>query len=193
MPRPAAAAFSPPFSFCGFLKRQAKGRVTPPAAAEKPKEGREMQTDPKRVNQILQALEKEQAQAVAHLLRAQKLLNLLKEELATLKTQKEEQQKTTPKRNGNGKPITQKQVKFIHVLRKELGWDDNTYHSWLHSLFRKKSTKDLTRYEATKVIEALKQELESKNRQKEQKPSDPFEDLPDGEVIDVDGLEDLLQ
>ncbi|NPA14341.1 MAG: hypothetical protein GXN97_04070 [Aquificae bacterium] len=78
-------------------------------------------------------------------MRAQKLLNLLKEELETLKTQKEEkQQKATPKRNGD-KPLTQKQVKFIHVLRKELGWDDNTYHSWLHSLFRKKSTKDLTR------------------------------------------------
>jgi len=149
-------------------------------------------TDQK-VNQILQALEKEQAQAVAHLLRAQKLLNLLKEELATLKTQKEEkQQKATPKRNGE-KPITQKQVKFIHVLRKELGWDDNTYHEWLFNLFRKKSTKDLTRYEATKVIDSLKQELENQNRQKEQKPSDPFEDLPDGEVIDIDGLEDLLK
>jgi hypothetical protein len=133
-------------------------------------------TDPKRVNQILQALEKERAQVFAHLARMQKLILLLQKELAenkvqkegkTNKPQKEEQQKATPKRTEESKtlqegyknnpPITKNQIRYIKALYKNLGWSDSTYRQWLKKLVGKTSTKELTKKEASLVIDRLQE------------------------------------
>jgi len=66
-------------------------------------------------------------------------------------------------------PATQNQIGYIHKLVKNLGWSDEKYRTWLKDIFVKESSKDLTKYEASRAIELLQGELK---KQKEQKPKD---------------------
>ena len=51
--------------------------------------------------------------------------------------------------------ITEKQIKYIHVLAKEKGIDNTSLKNYSRSLFNKESSKDLTKKEASSLIEAL--------------------------------------
>lgn len=51
--------------------------------------------------------------------------------------------------------ITEKQMKYIHVLAKEKGIDNTSLKNYSRSLFSKESSKDLTKKEASSLIEAL--------------------------------------
>lgn len=59
-------------------------------------------------------------------------------------------------------PITDKQKAYIHKLVKDLGWDEEKYRSWLFDLFRKRSSKELTKHEAKLAIDQLLTLLEEK-------------------------------
>jgi len=62
-----------------------------------------------------------------------------------------------PKEEKKPEPITDAQIRYIHKLVKDLGWSEEKYRTWLKDLFRKESSKELTKYEATRAIELLKE------------------------------------
>jgi phage nucleotide-binding protein len=64
-------------------------------------------------------------------------------------------------------PVTQKQLAYIHKLVKDLGWSDEKYRDWLFTIYRRKSAKELTKYEAKLVIDALIEELEKKQKEEQ--------------------------
>jgi hypothetical protein len=53
------------------------------------------------------------------------------------------------------RPATPKQVQLLHVLPAEIGWDDEERRGYLELLTGKSSAKDLTRREATIVLDRL--------------------------------------
>jgi len=57
-------------------------------------------------------------------------------------------------------PITDAQIRYIHKLVKDLGWSEEKYRTWLKDLFKRESSKELTKYEATLAIEKLKEKLD---------------------------------
>ena len=63
-------------------------------------------------------------------------------------------------------PITDKQRAYIHKLVKDLGWDEEKYRSWLFDLFKKRSSKELTKHEAKLAIDQLLTLLEEKEGEK---------------------------
>lgn len=52
-------------------------------------------------------------------------------------------------------PVTEKQIKYIHVLAKEKGIDNTSLKNYSKALFTKESSKELTKKEASSLIEAL--------------------------------------
>lgn len=52
-------------------------------------------------------------------------------------------------------PITEKQIKYIHVLAKEKGIDNTSLKNYSKALFTKDNSKELTKKEASSLIEAL--------------------------------------
>lgn len=52
-------------------------------------------------------------------------------------------------------PITNKQIKAIHAVAKELGWTDLRYRDTLRVLFRVDTCKELTEQQASILIETL--------------------------------------
>ena len=56
-------------------------------------------------------------------------------------------------------PITKNQIKAIHALKGKLGWDDRTYRSFLMEVANCWSSKDLTKEEASKVIDEMVKKL----------------------------------
>jgi phage nucleotide-binding protein len=81
----------------------------------------------------------------------------------------EELPTTTAEENQQPEPVSKKQLAYIHKLVRELGWDDEKYRNWLWDIYRRKSAKELSKYEARLVINALLEELENKKQQEEQK------------------------
>jgi len=55
---------------------------------------------------------------------------------------------------------TPKQIQLLHILPARLGWDDQERRGYLQLLTGKDSSKDLTRREATLVIDRLKEQVE---------------------------------
>lgn len=56
--------------------------------------------------------------------------------------------------NTNG--LTLRQKMFIQALVKDLSWDENHLRNFMHKYYHKNEINDLTKKEAIKVIEALK-------------------------------------
>jgi len=52
-------------------------------------------------------------------------------------------------------PITEKQIKYIHVLAKEKGIDNTSLKNYSKALFTKDNSRELTKKEASSLIEAL--------------------------------------
>ncbi|MDR7870714.1 MAG: ERF family protein [Tissierellaceae bacterium] len=52
--------------------------------------------------------------------------------------------------------ITNRQIKYVHVLANEKGIDNTSIKNYIISVFNKDSTKDLTKKEASSLIEILK-------------------------------------
>lgn len=71
--------------------------------------------------------------------------------------------------------ITSRQIGYIHHLVKNLGWDDAKYKTFLFSDFGVKTSKDLTKNEASRLIDKLQYEL----RKREGIFEDTYEILPD--------------
>jgi hypothetical protein len=55
---------------------------------------------------------------------------------------------------------TATQIKLLHILPAQLGWDDQERRGYMQLLTGKDSSKDLTRREATLVIDRLKEQAE---------------------------------
>jgi len=51
---------------------------------------------------------------------------------------------------------TPKQISYIHSLVNELGWTDKEYRDYLHKHFWVKSSKELSKSDASRLIENLK-------------------------------------
>ena len=54
-----------------------------------------------------------------------------------------------------GKKITPGQMKKINALAKETGMDDDLLHGYVHMLTEKESLKELTAFDAARVIDGL--------------------------------------
>lgn len=52
-------------------------------------------------------------------------------------------------------PITDKQIRYIHLLAKEKGIDNMSLRNYSKSMFNKESSKELTKKEASELIDAL--------------------------------------
>jgi len=63
--------------------------------------------------------------------------------------------------------ISERQIKYIHQLKNELGIDDESYKRALKTYYNKESSKDLTKTEASDLIKRLMDKRE-KQRQKEE-------------------------
>ena len=78
------------------------------------------------------------------------------------------------KKETKSEPATPSQIKYIHSLVSQLGWDDEKYRTWLKDIFRRDSSKELSKYEASRAIELLQEELK---KQKDQKPGIEDDDI----------------
>jgi phage nucleotide-binding protein len=97
---------------------------------------------------------------------------------------KQEEQKQEQKQS---EPATDAQIRYIHKLVKDLVWGEEEYRDWLYDVFKKRSSKELTKYEASRAIELLKQKLEQKQQQVEMS-EDEIEELlnnPPDDDIDI--------
>ena len=78
--------------------------------------------------------------------------------------------------NKNGiEKITPEQIKKIHILVKELGWTDEEYRNFLKRKCFVKSSKELTKAQASRCIEVLEEELK---KVKALKGNEIEEDVP---------------
>ncbi|PMQ02388.1 MAG: hypothetical protein CBR30_01730 [Dictyoglomus sp. NZ13-RE01] len=58
-----------------------------------------------------------------------------------------------------GEMITNKQKFYIHSLVKKLGWSDEKYRDYIYAHFMKRSSKDLTKREASLLIDYLEDKV----------------------------------
>ena len=77
--------------------------------------------------------------------------------MGVLKEKEEAQTNGNNNGNGNGKyeKATQAQIGKIHALIKELGWTDQQYREFLKNVADVESSKDLTKAQASKIIERM--------------------------------------
>lgn len=64
--------------------------------------------------------------------------------------------------------ISERQIKFIHQLKNELGIDDESHKKALKAYYHKESLRELTKAEASDLIKRLMEKREKEEKQKQQ-------------------------
>ncbi|WP_297456217.1 hypothetical protein [Persephonella sp.] len=89
---------------------------------------------------------------------------------------------TEPIQTDNSNNISEAQIRKISVLVKELGWSEEQFKNWLKKAAKVESRKDLTKSQASKIIDYLQKQLDEKKKQEPEIEEPEVQEVSDDDV-----------